>query len=61
MITEAQYHEALEINLFQENLQLWEKWRKERPEERLNLNRFIAETKAALKELTGNERGFLNG
>jgi hypothetical protein len=60
MITEAQYYEALEINLFQENLRLWEKWRKERPKERLNLNRFIAETKAALKELTGNGRGFLD-
>jgi hypothetical protein len=60
MITEAQYHEAREITLFQENLRLWERLHKERPGERRYLNRLIAKTKKQLKELTGNERGFLD-
>jgi hypothetical protein len=62
MITEEQYHEAMEVELLQENLPLWE----ERFEditaddlEYLDLKTLIVNTKRLLKILTGNERGFL--
>jgi hypothetical protein len=63
VITEEQFHEAVEVELLHENLQLWEErlanGAKILRQEYLQLDVLVANTKKLLKTLTGNERGFL--
>jgi hypothetical protein len=58
MITEEQYHEAHQVDLFQENLQYFEKLSERKTG--YEYQQLIMAAKKILKDLTGNERGFLN-
>jgi hypothetical protein len=65
MITKEQYHEASHVNFFQESLEYWEKRKSRgRPQDDIdygiNYDSLIINAKETLKELTGNERGFLD-
>jgi hypothetical protein len=65
VITEEQFHEAVEVKLLHENLQLWEerlidiKGIRRHEGEYFQLDVLIVGAKKLLKTLTGNERGFL--